>query len=155
MIGAARTIVLFDLYPGPLDLFGPDLEKAASRGLTVAGVTYGDAPKLRIEHLQTHPWSSVSKRWPGQQITLISDASEYLVTLLSADGKPILYSAWSDSRYLACLQHSGLASEIQATAMARTIPAALRSLNLLESNPPGLKQLLGRPQSTKRRESTG
>jgi sugar-specific transcriptional regulator TrmB len=153
MIGAARKILLFDLYPGPLDLFGPDLEKAASRGLTVAGVTYGDAPKLRIEHLHTHPRSTLSKRWPGQQITLISDASEYLVALLSEDGKSVLHSAWSDSRYLACLQHSGLASEIQAAAMAPTIPAALRSLDLLKANPPGLKQLLGRPRSKKKQES--
>jgi hypothetical protein len=151
MISAARKIVLFDLYPGPLELFHVDLEKAAARNVFVAGVTYGDAPKLQITHLHSHPWTSVSQRWPGQQTTLVCDANEYLIALLSSDGKTVLHGSWTDSPYLACLQHTGLASEIQAATVAESIPPTLRSLGLLKANPPGLRRLLGMGQKAKSR----
>jgi hypothetical protein len=49
---------------------------------------------------------------------------------------------WSDSPYLACLKHSGLAAEIRMSA-----PAAEREdldrISLLRSFPPGLRSLMG------------
>jgi HTH-type transcriptional regulator, sugar sensing transcriptional regulator len=143
MIAASREIVLFDLFPAPLESFRVELERAAAREVLIAGVTYGEAPALRVDHLHVHSWNSVSEAWPGQQITIVSDAAEYLVALLSSDGASVVHGIWTDSAYLACLQHTGLAAEIQMAATAA--PPALKSLELLNAKPPGLRRLLGRP----------
>jgi sugar-specific transcriptional regulator TrmB len=152
MIAVAREIVLFDLFPIPLESLRADLERAAARDVMVAGVTYGESPALRVNHLHTHSWNPVSSAWPGQQITIVSDAAEYLVALLSPDGASILHAMWTDSAYLACLQHTGLATEIQMAATRLVVPPALQSLELLNAKPLGLRRLLGQPHRSAARK---
>jgi hypothetical protein len=151
MIAASREILLFDLFPDPFELLRADLERAAARNVVVAGVTYGDTPALRVTHIHAHSWNSVSEAWPGQQVTIVSDAGEYLVALLSRDGESVIHGMWTDSAYLSCLQHTGLASEIQIAAIRHALPPALQSLDLLDARPSGIRRLLGEPRSDAKR----
>src|SRR5947209_8957438 len=109
MIAGAREILLFDLYPEPLALLLPAPETAAAAGIAVAGVAYGEAPRCGFPCVPT-PGDRLHERWPGQQVTLIADGEEFMTALLSHDGGKVLHGIWSQSRYLACLQHSGLSS---------------------------------------------
>jgi hypothetical protein len=83
----------------------------------------------------------VAKAWPGQQLTLVADAKESLLALLSRDGKSVRHAFWTDSVYLSCLLHSGLACEIQVASETFQAPELVRKLGLLTKAPPGLRIL--------------
>jgi sugar-specific transcriptional regulator TrmB len=141
MIAAAREVVLFDLFPGPFDALRPDLERAAAAGVIVAGLTYGPA-SASFPVVQAAASALVAQRWPGQQVTIVADAREHLVALLSRDGERVIQGVSSDSAYLACLQHSSLAAELRLNCR-RQGDETLDRLALLTLRPRGLTQLLG------------
>jgi predicted transcriptional regulator len=116
MIEAARTIVLFDLGPELLEVLGPSLTKASASGVTVAGVTYAPTPDLGFPCVET-VGAAYRDRLPGQPLTVVVDAREYLMAHLSRDGAQVLHGVWSDSPYLACVEHSGLSCEIRLSAL--------------------------------------
>ncbi len=146
MIARAREIVLYDLFPGPFAKLEPSLGRAAAEGVTVGGLVYAPAPGVAFAAVRAASSAFAAGRWPGLQLSLVVDAAEHLVALISPDGTRVLNGVWSDSAYLACLKHSGLASEIRLSASEGA--ARLPELSLLNAYPPGLRALAGpRPDS--------
>jgi sugar-specific transcriptional regulator TrmB len=143
MLERAHQIVLFDLFPAPLETLAPDLERAAARGVCVAGLVYGPTPALPFATASVHQAGFLSERWPGAQLGLVVDAREHLTALLTADGRSVKHGVWSDSVYLACLKHSGLAAEIRISALTLEADDPLAFLSLLRAGPPGLRALTG------------
>jgi hypothetical protein len=143
LIANAKEILLFDLFPAPLTSLGPLLSQAHARGVTVAGMTYEPAPGWPFTAALADSGRFVMERWPGFQLTLVADAREYLVALLGTDGQAIQRAVWSDSAYLACLQHSGLAAEILLATSQQGQPNSLEAIALLRAYPPGLRSLIG------------
>lgn len=144
MIGAAREIILFDLFPGPFAELRPALEQAALRGVAVAGLVYAATEAGPGVVCVTSPGAGVvGRRWPGAQLTLVADAAETLTALLPPDGAGPTRAVWSDSAYLACLQHNGLASELRLSALAPDDDDPLAHLSLLHAAPRGLRRLIG------------
>jgi len=141
MLGKAKEIVLFDLFPQPLRVLNVALQKAASRGVVIGGIGYG--PQLSQSFLQmwNHPWDLVANTWPGLQVTVVVDARECLIALLSKDGEEVKHSMWTDSVYLSCLQHSGLACEIQVAAKKREVSDPIVTMGLITTPPIGLRIL--------------
>jgi hypothetical protein len=139
VVGGAREMVLFDLFPGPFERLRPALEAAAASGVTVAGVTYGAAPSAPFTCVES-AGAGVRDQWPGAQLTVIADAREYVMALLSADGEQLIHGVWSESPYLACLEHAGLSSEIRLSAVTRG-DDPLAHLGLLRAAPRGLLEL--------------
>jgi len=141
MIAGATRVILFDLFPEPFEALRPMLEQAAAAGVIVAGLTYAPTDtSLRV--VMTGSLASAVERWPGQQVTLAADGREHLIALLAHDGDQVLRGLWSDSAYLACLQHSALSSEIRLSA----VPPGedpFADIALLTLRPPGLTHLLG------------
>jgi predicted transcriptional regulator len=148
MIARAREIILCDLFPAPLAELAPSLERAAAQGVTVGALVYAEAQGLAFPTILSGAAAFANARWPGLQLSLVVDASEHLVALVSPDGTRVLHGIWSDSPYLACLKHSGLASEIRLAASDAPATAAL---SLLNAYPPGLRALAGpRPDDLSR-----
>lgn len=147
MIDGTREILLFDLFPEPYALLRPHLELAHEKGVKVAGVGYValEAPFP----VAASPGFSLAERWPGLQLTLVADAREFMVVLLSRDLKRVLHGVWSDSAYLSAMQHNGLASEIRLSALAPTSDDALSGISLLRARPAGLRRLVGDEPLTK------
>lgn len=141
IIAAATSIVLFDLGPGPFDQLRPALEKAAARGCIVAGSAYAAPGVTSFLTVVAPQAEAIQARWPGDQFTIVADAAEYLVALVSRDGLELRHGVWSDSAYLSCLQHSGLAAEIRLNALGASDVHA--DLGLIRSFPKGLQQLIG------------
>jgi sugar-specific transcriptional regulator TrmB len=139
MLDDAREIVLFDLFPGPLRVLRPHLAKAAARGVRVAGVVYAADPCSEFLCVRSHGQARVPERWPGSQLTLVADASQFLVALMSDDAQELYHGLWTDSLYLSCLQHSGLACEIRLSALALRNEDPLADLSLLPVMPKGLR----------------
>jgi sugar-specific transcriptional regulator TrmB len=142
MIAGAREILLFDLFPQPLELLRPDLERAHAQGVRVVGVGYADAGETGFPVVDSRGMAP-AERWPGLQLSLVADAREYMVALLSRDTTRLLHGAWSDSAYLAALQHNALASEIRLSALSPMADDPLADISLLRSRPAGLRRLVG------------
>jgi sugar-specific transcriptional regulator TrmB len=146
LIASAKEVLLFDLFPGPLTVLGPLLLKAHARGVKVAGIVYQPSQDWPFVAEMADSSEFVMERWPGSQLTLIADAREYLVALLAGDDQQAKHAVWSDSVYLACLQHSGLAAEIRIAAARHDQGDPRSAISLLRSYPPGLRTLIGPSQ---------
>ncbi len=146
MIAGATEILLFDLFPEPLARLTPALLQAHERGVRVAGLVYADVT-LPFPVAAT-PNVAAMERWPGLQLSLVADAREHLLALLSTDNLRVLRGVWSDSAYLACLQHSGLGAEVRLSAAAPK--DQLGDIALLRAYPPGLRTLIGPREDTER-----
>jgi sugar-specific transcriptional regulator TrmB len=144
MIGRAQQIVLVDAFAEPLALIAEALKAAAARGVVVAGLTYGAPPAGQLKLIVSTASDFALRRWPGRQLSVVTDAQEHLLALFSPDMTGVKHGVWSDSRFLACLQHSGLCAEIRLASL-RTTGEPLDEIALLESYPPGLADLVGPP----------
>jgi len=141
MIERAAEVLLFDLFPTPFARLRPSLARAVARGVKVAGVVYEDVDDCGFETALSPGRERVVARWPGVQVGLVVDAREHLKALLSRDEAKVKHGVWSDSIYLACLEHNGLACEI---VVSRASPAiGPGALTLFDVYPPGLRDLQG------------
>lgn len=144
MIAAAREIVLFDLFAEPFAALSDALAEAARRGVAVAGMVYGPVEAGPGVVCVTRPGAgTLAGRWPGQHLALVADAAETLTALLPPGGSGPARAVWSDSAYLACLQHNGLASELRLSVVAPDDDDPLAHLSLLRAAPSGLDRLTG------------
>lgn len=139
MIAAARSVVLFDLFPQPFAALEPDLAQAAARGVRVLGQTYAPA-ETTVETVSQAETTHQLAAWPGLQVTVIADGREHLTALISRDGERCRHGVWSDSVYLTCIQHSGLAAELIVGAEATGRRLSFDP-SLFASHPPGLDDL--------------
>lgn len=139
MIAAARDTLLFDLFPQPFAALEPDLARAAAQGVRVMGQVYGPAA-TSVEVVRQATAPAQLSAWPGQQVTIVADGLEHLTALISHDGLRCPQGVWSDSAYLACIQHSGLAAELVMGAVA-TGQTLTFNPTLFGSRPPGLAAL--------------
>lgn len=143
LISGAVQVVLFDLFPAPFAVLRPALAATASRGAIVAGLVYEDGVDVDgVDARRADAAAFALERWPGAQISLVSDATEHLVALLSPDLRLVRRAFWSDSAYLSCLQHSGLSAEIRMADPVSSHSTA-RMLSLLQIQPRGLHVLVG------------
>lgn len=139
MIAGATDVLLFDLFPQPFAALEPDLARAHAQGVRVLGQVY--EPVATIVPTISQPTAPAQlAAWPGLQVTVIADGREYLTALLSRDGQRCRHGVWSDSIYLACVHHSGLAAELLLGARARG-QALTFDPSLFASRPPGLEAL--------------
>jgi HTH-type transcriptional regulator, sugar sensing transcriptional regulator len=141
MIERAQEVLLFDLFPAPFARLRPDLDRATARGVRVAGVVYEPVADCGFVTAASPGGAPIVERWPGLQLSLAVDAREHLQALLSRDETQVKHGVWSDSSYLACLEHNGLACEIWVSLGPGA--AAAGTLSLFAIYPPGLRDLLG------------
>jgi HTH-type transcriptional regulator, sugar sensing transcriptional regulator len=139
MLERTREILLFDLFPGPFRILRPQLAQLAARGVKVAGVVYSEESCDEFLCVRSQGLTRVPENWPGSQLTLVADAREFLVALFSDDAQELHHGLWTDSLYLSCLQHSGLACEIRLSALALRNEDPLAHLSLLPAMPEGLR----------------
>ncbi|NTX04479.1 TrmB family transcriptional regulator [Myxococcus sp. CA051A] len=154
MIAGATERLLFDLFPPPFASLTQALTEASSRRVAIAGLVYDETPKVPFDCVRSSEADFVRERWPGAQLTLVVDAREFLVALLTPDGTGVKQAIWSDSGYLSCLQHSGLSAEVRLNAPQSARARLARSFSLIASSPPGLRQLVGQTSSTSKRGDT-
>jgi len=143
MIADAREILLFDCFPAPFEALRGDLHAAAARGVRIAGVVYEDVVETAFHAVRSPPRPGIIHRWPGDQLSIVADAAEYLLALLSHDGRRVHHAVWSEGAYLSSLQHNAMASEIRLWALAPDDRDALAEIALLRAYPPGLRKLVG------------
>jgi sugar-specific transcriptional regulator TrmB len=143
MIADAREILLFDCFPAPFEALRADLRAAAGRGVRIAGIVYEETGETAFDTIRSPPRPGIIGRWPGDQLSIVADACEYLLALLSHDGRQVHHAVWSNGAYLSTLQHNALASEIRLWALVPDDRDSLAEIALLRAYPPGLRKLVG------------
>lgn len=153
MIRSAREILLFELFPSMFDLLADEFAAAAASGVTVAGLTYSEAAAPGVTCVPSTQPATILQRWPGQQLSLVADAREHLLALLTHDGRRVHHALWSDGAYLSALQHSAIACEMRLSRLSPENDDALAGFSLLNAFPPGLRALLGEAAETGEEEA--
>jgi hypothetical protein len=142
MIEDSREILLFDCFPAPFEALRAALRAAAARGVRIAGIVYEDVAEAAFHAVRSPPRPGIIDRWPGDQLGVVADASEYLLALLSRDGRQVHHAVWSNGAYLSSLQHNAMASEIRLWALRPDDRDPLAEIALLRAYPPGLRKLV-------------
>lgn len=163
MLSQAKSIAIADAFPKIVTQIAPDLEAAAKRGVTVAVRTYQPAKMKGVSVLVATDAERVLTMWPGEQLSIVVDAEQFMLALLTKDAGNIHQAIWSNSTFLSCLQHNGMAAEIMLTETQRkgdALVTPLERLSLTRSNSPGFRRLLLRyaeapaPRARTRRRAT-
>jgi sugar-specific transcriptional regulator TrmB len=154
MLARAGHMVALDLFPGPLEELGPDLESTSARGVRVVLRAYQPASVAGAEVFVDPQGAFVLERWPGRWLNLVVDGQELLLAFLNADGKAVHQALWSGSAYLSWVYYSALRSEmsmgalenlVQQGATTAEIKKALeRYRSLFRVELPGYRKLLDR-----------
>jgi sugar-specific transcriptional regulator TrmB len=114
MLRAAREIVVVDVFPRSLERLHTDIEAAAKRGVNVFVQAYAK-PAKRVAHIRSFVIASqaesVLAHWNSEQLNLVADGREMLLALCDSELSRIVQAYWSNSLYLACMQHAGLLRE--------------------------------------------
>jgi hypothetical protein len=107
LLREAKSVVLVDIFPTPLEHLRGDLEATAKRGVHVWALTYlpGEikgceviAPKKPAAHLEI---------WKADWMNIIVDSREALYSLLKRDGSGVHRAVWIKDPYLAMQAFSG------------------------------------------------
>lgn len=112
MLQECRQIAIIDIFPKILDLIADDISAAAKRGVEVAVKVYQSAPLSGADIFLDPFGKQIIARWPGQWVNIVIDESEYLLALLTLEGKDVHQAIWSGSAYLASVYHSAVAAEL-------------------------------------------
>jgi HTH-type transcriptional regulator, sugar sensing transcriptional regulator len=141
MLLRTRRMALLDVFPGPFAALRAEIERAARKARVVAKVyAPGAAGGARL--VECPDAARVLAFWPGQQLTLVRDAEEHLLALLTPDMSGVHQAVWSNSTFLSCMHHNHVASEIGLTESS---PAPLvAEICLTRSGVSGLRTLLER-----------
>lgn len=163
MLEGARSSVLLDLFPGPLEALRGPIEAAGARGVRVAALLYAPAEVAGVRTVVA-PWSEALEAWPGDQVIVVADAREHLVAVLergwkaSRQGGGVVQGLWSPSLLLSMAQHDGLVAQLIAhhldALLARGADAAeiareraqLRRYSVVHT--PGYEQIAGAKRAT-------
>ena len=148
MLAAAKTVALVDAFPKVLAQIAPHLESAAKRRVSVAVRAYEPLSLAGVSVLVPADAARVLTLWPGEQLNIVVDAEQYMLALLAKDARNVHQAIWSNSTFLSCLQHNGLASELMLTEslqQERGAPATqMEKLSLTRSKSPGFQRLIER-----------
>lgn len=148
MLDRAQEIVLCDLFPGPLAILHDALVATAAKDVLVVCRQYG---RVQMPGVITQPLDESDpalESWLGHQISIVVDAEEHLIGLLSEDMGSVCEAVWSDSTFLSCMHHNHLAAEIQIMKQASdhtdsdaAADEILNRITVLRFKPPGLDSL--------------
>jgi sugar-specific transcriptional regulator TrmB len=138
MLAQAEKIVLLDLFPAIRDLLDEELAAARARGVTVAGLAYERRHSDPMTPFNSESTDMIGSRWAGDGLMLVVDGCQMLLAQVTKDRSAVLNAVWTDSPFLCCLFHSGLAADIRLTALQTDPGDPMQILTLQQSRPPGL-----------------
>ncbi len=151
MIARARTLVLVDVFPGPLERLTPDLHAAVERNVKVAVQTYADYELPGALVTLFPPNHPIPAGFPGQWLILVVDGVELLLAYYDRECREINQALHTRSPFLSQTLQAFMASEFALVAAARApeFPDEARQLlrrsaSFFPLPPPGYDEMLNR-----------
>jgi sugar-specific transcriptional regulator TrmB len=147
MIAEAKDIILADIFPDQMRELRDAFNAAADRGLIVYVIVYEPVPDARFDTV-ARPGALETLAWPGDQLNLVTDASQHLLCMFNRQSGAIHQAVWSNSPYLSCIQHNHLSMEVAIKSLTPqeqdrlVYGGELRKILLSEARPEGLKRMI-------------
>lgn len=111
MLREAKSVVLFDAFPAPLEVLRPELEKAAKRGVHVLMLAYRPTEVEGCEVIAPRKEVPDIARWDGDWLNVAVDCTEFMYSLIKKDGRGVHRSVWSRDVYLSLMAYNGMLNE--------------------------------------------
>ncbi len=141
MLEGARSAVLLDVFPGPLDELRPDVVRALKRGVHVFIKAYRPAELRGADIVCPEKGDAADlKIWNGDWLNVAVDCRESLFSFLKPDGKGVHDAVWNRNQYLGMMNFNGLVFELLLTRTTQL----LRQGKTREEIAPEFRQLSNR-----------
>ncbi|HOP03316.1 MAG TPA: helix-turn-helix domain-containing protein [Tenuifilaceae bacterium] len=111
MMARCKTIAVVDAFPLALQRVVGAIEDASRRGVSVFVEAYS---KIEIEGADVALVPVGDKaldHWQSQQLNLVIDGEEHLISLMDNDLKKVKHAIWSNNTYMSCMLHAGFMRE--------------------------------------------
>lgn len=151
MLRDVEETVLIEAFPGCARELREDLKRTLGRGIVIAGMVLDEADLIEGSRVTVSKMAERLRRvWPGDQLTLIIDAREFLLALFDRETGEVKRAIWVSSPYVATILNNG----VIADAVLHDLPQIeeIGSLNtyMFGHLPPGCRELLeadGKPNT--------
>jgi sugar-specific transcriptional regulator TrmB len=111
MMNQCKKIAVIDIFPEPLQRVKHIIERAIRRGVDVHIQVYEPIDIKGANISYTDAASESLKYWESQQLNLIIDGEQHLLTLMNNKLTSILQAKWSNNLYVSCLLLAGTIRE--------------------------------------------
>ena len=123
ILKSAKSIVLVDAFPYPLEKIRHELLNAAKRGIRVFIKAYGPVNFPGCDIVAPEKESVLLKAWNGDWLNIFIDCGEFVQSYLKKNNAGIHEAVWSRNPYLAFLAYSGFLNELFLTRVGLMIRA--------------------------------
>jgi HTH-type transcriptional regulator, sugar sensing transcriptional regulator len=121
MLDNAKSIVLMDIFPEPLEELRPAIEAAARRGVKLLLMTYTPVEVKGCEVIAPKEPAPHLKQWNGDWMNVMVDCSEYVHSLLKKNRAGVHRAVWTRDSYLAIQAFSGALNEFMLNRMVQLL----------------------------------
>jgi len=122
MIARCRMIVVVDAFPEPLHRIAPALARVAAREIDVYLQAYRPIAIKGVNVVVAPGAEEVLRHWSCQQLNIVVDAAEHLLTIMNQDLSAVHQAIWSQSLYLSSIVHAGLMREHTLHRLRKAAP---------------------------------
>jgi sugar-specific transcriptional regulator TrmB len=143
MLADAQETVLVQLGPSCAQEIKGDLAQALERGLVVAGIVLRDEDLVEGSRITVSRMASrVLRIWPGDQLTIVVDAREFLLALFDRNTGEVKRAISVSSPYVATIFNNGIVADVIVHSLHT--PDEIESPNKFVYGmlPPGLREIL-------------
>jgi sugar-specific transcriptional regulator TrmB len=142
MLAGARETALLEAFPTCAEEIRPDLEQAVERGLILAGLVMRDEDLIEGSRLIRSKMSEmILERWPGDQLTLIVDAKEFLLAHFDRRTGEVKRAVSVSSPYIATLFNNGIVADVILHKLHSAEEIGSQNNAVYGQLPPGLREL--------------
>lgn len=111
MMERCEKIAVIDAFPNVLDLLIPVIEKTAKRNIDIYVEAYKPVTIKNVDVVCADVGEQNLKHWNSQQLNLIIDGEEHLMTLMDNTLSNVIQATWSNNIYMSCMLHAGALRE--------------------------------------------
>ncbi|MBE9467886.1 MAG: hypothetical protein IMY72_06125 [Bacteroidetes bacterium] len=111
MMKKCKVVAVIDAFPKTLELVLDSINEAISRGVEVFIEVYEPIEIKGANVSYANFGGKVIDYWKSQQLNLIIDGEEHLISLMNNDLSQINQATWSNNTYMSCMLYAGFMRE--------------------------------------------
>jgi len=119
----AKSIVLVDAFPQPLEKIRTELNSALKRGVKIFIKAYAPTKFQGCDLVAPEKETAQLKAWNGDWLNIFVDCGEFVQSFLKKGNAGVHEAVWSRNPYLSFLAYGGFLNELLLTRIGQMIKA--------------------------------
>ncbi len=107
MMSKCKTIAVIDAFPKALNSVIDSIEAAVNSGVDVYIEAYAPVEIKGADITCSNISEQALEHWKSQQLNLIIDGEEHLISLMDNNLDTVIHATWSNNLYMSCILHAG------------------------------------------------